>query len=328
MILVTGSTGFIGSHLCRALAAQGERVRAFHRPSSPLAALDGLDLEHAVGDVTQLETLAAALQGVEVVFHAAAQMGRTSDPRQAYAVTVGGTRNLLEAAQRAGVRRVVHTSSVAALGVPDSAARGAPAPMDEHHTWNYDPAWWLYGHAKYQAELAVQRAVGGGLDVVMVNPTRVLGAGDLHRVNGNLVILVARGRVPVAPPGGLNVVHIEDVTRGHLAALEHGRTGERYILGAENLPYARFLTHIAEVTGARAPGIVLPAFLMRLLARPLSLTRGRVQLPVRGEMLRLAGYYFYYSIDKADRELGWRPACTVREAIAEAYSWYREQNVI
>ncbi len=90
MILVTGSTGFIGSHLCRALAAQGERVRAFHRPSSPLAALDGLDLEHAVGDVTQPETLAAALQGVEVVFHAAAQMGRASDPRQAYAVTVGG----------------------------------------------------------------------------------------------------------------------------------------------------------------------------------------------------------------------------------------------
>lgn len=328
MILVTGSTGFVGSHLCRVLMERGERVRAFHRPSSPLDALEGLDLEHAVGDVTQPETLEAALDGVEVVYHAAAQMGGVSDPRQSYAVTVGGTRNLLTAAMRAGVRRVVHTSSVAALGVPDTAARGEPIRMDEHHTWNYDPDWWIYGHAKYRAELAVQQAVGEGLDVVIVNPTRVLGGGDLNRVNGSLVIMVARGRIPFAPPGGLNAVHIEDVTRGHLAALEHGRTGERYILGGENMLYSRFLALIAEVAGVRAPRFVLPAIVMRLMAWPISLMRGRIQLPVRGEMLRKAGYYFYYSIEKAERELGWHPKRSAREAIAEAYAWYRKQGAV
>jgi nucleoside-diphosphate-sugar epimerase len=142
MLILLRSTGFIGSQICRALAGRGEQVRAFHRPSSSLAALEGLEVEHALGDLEQPETLAAAMQGVEAVFHTAAKVG-LREKSDFKTVTVIGTRAVLEAARAAGVRRVVHTSSVAALGVPDRGSDDlSPIPMNEQHTWNYRPEWW------------------------------------------------------------------------------------------------------------------------------------------------------------------------------------------
>lgn len=329
MILVTGSTGFIGSQLCRALAAQGERVRAFHRPTSSTAMLDGLDIEHATGDITQPETLRAAMQGVEVVFHTAAQLGSPRVPAQMYAVTVGGTRNVLETARQAGVQRVVHTSSVAALGVPDRPQRGsAPLPMDEHHTWNYRPEWWRYGHSKYLAELKVQRAVALGLDAVIVNPAAVLGAGDLNRVSGDMVVYIARHGVPAVVEGGVNVVHIADVVAGHLAALERGRTGERYILGGENMVVPELLNLIAEVTEARQSHLRIPTWLALALVGPVATLYRWGKLPVGGELLRQAGRYFYYDTRKAREELGLATPPPVREAIEDAYRWYLNQGMI
>lgn len=336
-ILVTGATGFIGSQICRALVAGGQPVRAFHRPDSPQLALEGLRLEHAVGDVTQPETLAAAMRGVEGVFHTAALLGRR-DSSLTYAVTVDGTRNVLQAAGEAGVRRVVHTSSVAALGMPDQIPlsreqRSGESPasallMDETHTWNYRPEYWRYGHAKYLAELAVQAAVAQGLDVVIVNPAVVIGAGDLNRISGNIVVQVAQRRVPVSAPGGSNVVHIADVVDGHLAALRRGRRGERYILGGENLPHVQLLELIAQAAGVPPPRLVLPGCLARWLAAPLSAAEKWLPLPVKGEALRRTGYYFYYDTRKARHELGLKDARPVRQAVAEAFAWYLQQGMI
>ena len=336
-VLVTGSTGFIGSHLCRALLAQGHQVRAFHRQTSNLTTLAGQEIEHAIGDITELDTLAKAMQGIEVVFHAAAQVGAPGDVHKMYTVTVGGTRKVLQAAMQAGVRRVVHTSSVAALGMPEQTPHGFDRTgeatnrsliMDERHTWNYRPDWWFYGHAKYLAEMQVQRAVAQGLDVVIVNPAVVIGAGDINRVSGDVVVHAAQGHIPVAIPGGLNIVHISDVVRGHLAALAKGRTGERYILGGENMTHRRFLQIVAEVVGVHPPRFVVPYSLARLLVRPMSLAWKLLPLPLSGDDLRRIGYYFYYDTLKARLELGLKEARPARQAVADAFTWYREQGVI
>jgi dihydroflavonol-4-reductase len=224
------------------------------------------------------------------------------------------------------VRRVVHTSSVAALGVPRLVPGGQPVLMDETHSWNYRPEWWPYGYSKYQAELAVQEAVAQGLDVVIVNPTVVIGAGDLNRISGNTILQVARNRIPVAPPGGLNVIHIDDVVRGHLAALERGRTGERYILGNENLTHQRFLRMIAEVVDVRPPSPVVPAALLRWMAGPAKQAGRWLPLPISADNLRRAGYYFYFDTLKARAHLGLGQLRPTYEAITEAYAYFCEKG--
>lgn len=322
-VLVTGSTGFIGSHLCRGLVERGHSVRAFHRPTSKLRLLDGLDVEHALGDLTQPETLSTAMEGIEAVFHAAAWMGGPEQGGRQYAVTVEGTRSLLQAALHGGVRRVVHTSSVAALGIPD--AYGDPsALLDERHTWNYRPDLYPYGYAKYLAELEVQKAVALGLDAVIVNPSLVFGAGDLYRQAQSLITQVAERRLAVGIEGGINCVHIADVVAGHLAALERGATGERTILGGENLTHMQLLALIAEVTGVPAPNQVLPTRLLRAAAGPAELLQSFLHLPVAANLLRLAGNYFFYDTRKMQTELGIESTRPVRDAIAEAHAWFNQ----
>lgn len=324
-ILVTGSTGFIGSQLCRALLARGEKVRAFHRPNSPQILLEGLDVEHALGDITQPETLEEAMHGMEVVFHAAALLGRR--PGSMYEVTVAGTRAVLEAAVNAGVSRFIHTSSVAALGVPENGA-SPPAKLNEDHDWNLGSGSWPYGYAKYLAEVEVGNAIQGGLDAVIVNPALVIGAGDLNKISGEVILRVAKGQTPIAISGGLNAIHIDDVVEGHLKALEDGRTGERYILGCENLTHLRLLEIIAEVAGVRRPRVVLPTRLVRTLARPISIANHWTSLPFDGEALSRVGYHFYYDMGKAQRDLGLKCTRTIKEAIAESYAWYLDRGYL
>jgi dihydroflavonol-4-reductase len=328
MNLVTGSTGFVGSQLCRALIESGQAVRAFHRPTSSLKALQPLEgsyLEHAVGDVTQPESLAKAMHGVDTVFHTAAVTG-DSNPAVLQSVTVEGTRNVLRAALEAGVRRVVHTSSIVAMGVPRPSPGGANLPVDENHTWNYRPEWWPYGYSKYLAELEVQAAVARGLDVVIVNPTIIIGAGDVNRVQGGAIIQIARGRVPLAVAGGLNIVHIQDVVQGHLLARQRGRCGHRYILGGENISAASFIALVAHLAGVRPPWLVLPGGLVRLAAGPLSLKPLRKRLPVSPDLVRMAGHYFYFDTSKAQQELGMGRARPVHEAVADSLRYYRQRG--
>jgi dihydroflavonol-4-reductase len=324
--LVTGSTGFIGSHLCRELLARGFAVRALHRPTSTLRLLEGLEVEHALGDLTQPETLRNAVEGIEIVFHAAAWMGGHDAAGQMHAVTVGGTRSLLQAARQAGVRRFVYTSSVAALGVPLAVGLGSDSPtalIDERHTWNTLPEHYPYGYAKYLAEMEVQKAVAMGLDAVIVNPTYVLGAGDVYRQAGSIVSQVAERRLSIATEGGINCVHVADVTEGHLAAMACGKTGERYILGGENLSHLQLLQLIAGAANVPAPSMVLPAGLVRSLARPAQILRNFLNLPVTPELLRMAGVYFYYDTKKAAAELGMASSRPVIDAVNEALEWFQ-----
>jgi dihydroflavonol-4-reductase len=329
--LVTGATGFVGAHLCRALLERGYHVRAFRRPTSSIQLLEQLPVEHALGDLTQPESLEAAASGANVIFHAAAWMGGADQGGRQYAVTVEGTRNLLQAASQAGVERVVHTSSAAALGIPGwraGAGGSLPAPVDERHTWNIPPDLYPYGYAKYLAEKEVQKAVAQGLDVVVVNPTLAFGAGDLYRQGSSIITQVAKGRVSVAVEGGVNCVHIADVAAGHLAALEHGRCGERYLLGGENLTHLELLQVIAGAAGVSGPNMVLPGWLVRSATVPGLLLRSFLNLPVSPDLLRLAGYYFYYDTAKSQRELGLGPPRPVHDALVEAYAWFEQPRTV
>lgn len=320
-ILVTGSTGFIGGALCRALCERGEEVVAFHRSSSALRLLEGLPVEHAIGDLTQPASLQAAMKGVEAVFHAGALLGG-NQPGRFYAVTVEGTQNLLLAARMAGVRRVVHTSSVAALGVPEPGKGNGRGLLNENHSWNYRPDYWPYGYAKYLAEQEVQRAVSLGQDVVIVNPSLVYGAGDIYRQSSSPLVQIARQKLPFVTEAGVNVVHLSDVVAGHLAALERGKRGDRYILGGENMTVEAFVSLAAEVAGVPAPNLVLPARLVRSLSGLLGGLQSLLHLPLGASELRLAGYYFYYEIRKAQRELGLGQPTPARQAIRDALDWF------
>ena len=330
-ILVSGSTGFIGSHLCRKLLELGHEVRAFHRPDSPLLLIDGLSVESAIGDITQPNTLKSALQDIEIVFHAAAKLGK-STPDETYRVTVAGTRNVLEACRAAAVKRVIHISSVAALGLPAINGKSPEITpnylINENHSWNYLPRWWSYGYAKHLAEMEVQYATTRGLDSVIVNPTLVIGAGDINRVAGDVILRVARGQFKVTSAGGLNAIHIKDVVNGCISVMESGSTGHRYILGHENLTHTDFLKLIARKTGANPPRLILPGRFLRGFAGVISAIEEIIPLPFAGDALRKIGYYFYYDTEKIKSELGLMNMYTVEDGITEALEWYRSQGVI
>ncbi len=323
-ILVTGASGFIGSCLCRALCAQNHEVLALHRPTSLLAGLEGLPVQRVVGDILEPSSLARAFKGVEVVFHTAAPMRPEADGRTAIEAHVVGTRHVLKAARRAGVRRLIHTSSVAALGVPDVPPSASPknAPLlDESHAWNYLPERWPYAFAKHSSELEVLRAVEDGLQAVIVCPSAVFGAGDWYRTSKSLVAHLGRGAWVPLLDGGLNAVHIDDVVAGHLAAVERGRTGERYILGGENLTLAEMFRITAQVVGRRSPRLRIPLRAVPAVRRLLEPARSILRLPIEPSLLWLAGYYFFYDTRKATVELGLPPARSYRQAAEETYAW-------
>lgn len=333
MILVTGATGFVGSQLCRRLTTDGHTVRVFHRPTSDLSVLQGLEVEYAVGDVTEIDTLRKAMQGVDCIYHAAGQVSYWKDSSRMYEITVGGTKNVLQAARENGAGRVVFTSSVAAMGVPEELPGrndAAPIGIDENHTWNYIPRFWTYGHAKYLAELAIAEAVAGGQDVVIVNPASIMGPGDVHMVSGDLIVQLAKFKrgLPFFLRGGMNVVHIDDVVSGHIAAMESGKAGERYILGGENASLRNLQEMIARLLGQNPPKYPLPGGLLRSLAGVADRTAGLLNLPVSGELMRFAGRYFYYDTGKAEKELGFCAERSTAEALEGAYDFYRSMGVV
>jgi dihydroflavonol-4-reductase len=319
LALVTGATGFIGANLVEALAQRGWQVRALHRASSSLKALEGLAYKSAIGDVTEPASLAAAMQGVDVVFHVAAVADYwRSDPHRLMQVNVEGTRNVLRAAREAGVQRVVFTSSCAALGQP---AFGQA--LDERAQFNLRAEAFPYGYSKHLAEQVCLDFARAGLDVVIVNPAVVFGPRDVNLMSGSLVVEAARRGLPFAPPGGVSAIDVADVCAGHIAAAERGRTGERYVLTAENLTYAQLFALLAEVVGRPRPRLILPRWVFRLGAPVVGWARSRLglRLPVSSEQVRFAAETFWFNADKARCELGLRPR-PVREAIQRAYDWY------
>jgi dihydroflavonol-4-reductase len=324
-VLVTGATGFVGSNVAAALAARGDRVRVLRRTTSRLKALEGVPVEYAVGDILDPDSLVAAMQGCDLVFHVAAVSQYWRSGKEAvYQVNVEGTRNVVQAALATGVQRVVHTSSVAALGYPP---RGTMA--DESQVFPSELNWWPYGHSKHLAELEVQEAVARGLPAVTVNPTIVIGPRDVNFISGSLIRASVKGQLRVVPPGGSNIVHVDDVVAGHLAAAERGRVGKRYILGGENLSHREAAVTIASVTDGARPLLVLPHWSLPPLARAVDAFNALSSRPplVAGEQILLGGETFYVDSSKAVRELG-LPQTSLRQAALDAYLWYREQGLL
>lgn len=323
LALVTGATGFIGSNLCRALLDAGLRVRALHRSTSDLQAIADLPTERVVGDILAPETLAPGMRSVDLVFHAAAQSDYWRNPQGVYRTAVEGTRNVTRAAVDAGVRRVVLTSSIAAMGVPSQGEL-----LTEEHSYNLPPERFPYGYAKRQSELEAFDAAGRGLEVVVVNPTIVLGPGDLNQISGSMVIEAARGWSFIWVDGGANYIHIRDAARGHLAAAELGRPGERYILGGENLTHRQAFTVLAEIAGNRPPLVKIPRAVIEPAARAVEALPGFIQTPFDAGQLRMSSQKLFCDLTKSHRELRLPDPLPFRRAAQETYDWYLEQGVI
>jgi dihydroflavonol-4-reductase len=326
-VLVTGATGFIGSHIALALSRDGAALRVVHRRHSPTDLIDDLPADRCIGDILDPASLAAACDGVEAVVHCAAQMRGRDGPRARLESHRQGTRNMLAAASAAGVRRFVYISSVASLGIPRQPPAESDAsvrPLDETHTWQGDPAAWPYGFVKHEAEQWVRRAAHEGLGAVIVNPALVIGPGDRHRVSNILIWHILHGRVPPLLPGGLNVVAVEDVAAGAAAALAHGRSGDRYILCGENRTLADLIRTTARLVGRAEPRLRLSLRTTRAVGAAFAAAARLLRLPLAPELLQQAGRYFYYSGDKARREFGLAAPRPYEPAARAAAEWYRQ----
>lgn len=315
--LVTGGTGFLGANLAVGLIERGWQVRILRRSTSPLDAVSDLSVEHAIGDVLAPETLRAAMSGMDVVFHVAAvSIYWRSKPETIYRVNVEGTRHVLEAARATEVKRVVFTSSGAAVGL----VRGRLSTEDD--AYNETIVRFPYGHSKWLAEEVARQAARGGQDVVIVNPSVIVGPRDINWGSGSIIREVVRRRVPGVPPGGVNYVAVDDVVAGHIAAAEKGRSGERYLLTGENLTH-RQLTHtVARIVGVQPPGWDMPRWIFPALAFLANLgTRIGMKLPIDARQLLLSREFIWYDNSKARRELA-LPHTPIEEAVGRAYTWY------
>lgn len=325
-VLVTGGTGFVGSQLVAALVRRGDQVRVLRRASSDLIALRDIPgVEHVIGDILEPEAVGRAVAGCDLVFHVAALSSYWRAQRDAiYRINVEGTRIVMEACLAAGAPRVVFTSSVAAIGMrPDGR------PADETTAFDRISARLAYADSKHRAEAIVGRLVQLGLDAVIVNPAAVFGPGDHHLISGSMIVEFARRGLPAVPPGGLCVVDVEAVVQGHLAAAARGRTGERYILGGENLSFHQIAATICAVVGRPAPRWTIPGWAIPPAARAIDLfNRFNPKPPtVSGDQARLSACRVFFDSSKAVRELDY-PLLPFRGAVERAYAWYKAHGYI
>ena len=324
-VLVTGGTGFIGSNLAIALVKRGCCVRILRRPNSDLRAIGNAEVEHVVGDVRDPHSLRRAVQGCDTVFHTAALISHWRKERPLmYETNILGTRNVANACLEAGVERFVYTSSVAAVGYePDGR------PADEHTRFNWHPFDIGYRISKYEAEQEVLRAVKLGLPAVIVNPSVVIGPRDIRFRGGRIILDIYKKRIFYYTDGGINIVYIDDIVRGHLEAAEKGRIGERYILCGENLSYKEIFTTTARIVNGIVPLFKLPTLGVKVVAAAAE-TGARLmnQRPwVSSELVAGMEIQNRFSCRKAERELSYS-ITPFKEAVEKTYSWYRENNLL
>jgi dihydroflavonol-4-reductase len=325
-VLVTGATGFVGSHVARQLVASGNNVRVLVRPKSNFKLLEDLRVERVEGDLRDAGSIERAMQGVRRVFHVAADYRLWSPhPEEMYESNVEGTRRLIEAAQGAGVERIVYTSTVATIAVPRHGAlpnEATQASLDE-----------MIGHykrSKFLAEQVALEAAKSGAPVVIVNPSAPVGPGDWKPTpTGRIILDFLRGKMPAYVDTGLNVVGVEDVAAGHLLAAEKGRIGERYILGGRNMTLKEILEALSAITGRRAPRLKLPhvvalaaGFADELYSR---LAGREPQIPVEG--VKMSRHKMFVESDKAGQELGYKPG-KIESALERAVRWYEDNGYI
>ena len=321
-VLVTGATGFVGWHVARKLLDRGQTVRALVRPTSKIRELE---LEVVHGDLRDPSSLERAVTGCSLVFHVAADYRLwAKDPNELYRSNVEGTRNLLAAARRAGVDRVVYTSTVGCIAIPEDR------PGDEDLEVNLDQMTGDYKRSKFQAEQVAIEFAQSGFPVVIVNPTAPMGDHDFKPTpTGKIVVDYLKGDMPAFVDTGLNVVDVRDTAEGHLLAAEHGRAGERYILGCENLTLEQILARLAKISGGTVPRWRIP-YLVAYAAGVAStgwanVTGREPRAPL--DAVKMARKKMFVSSDKAKRELGFNPG-PVDRALERAVDWFRANGYV
>ena len=328
---MTGGAGFLGAHVVRKLVERGDSVIALVRATSNLALLDGLPVEMVTGDLRDINSLIGPLRGIDELYHVAADYRLWArDPRELYESNVDGTRNVLEAALRQGVPKVVYTSTVGCLGIPTSLQVSIPGGMhggigDETTPVTRDELVGHYKKSKFDAEQVALEYAAGGLPVVIVNPSTPVGPGDIKPTpTGKIIVDFLRGKMPAYVDTGLNLIAVEDVAQGHLLAAERGTVGEKYILGNENLTLREILGILARITGRKPPSVRIP-HVLALIAAVASTSASRVLgkdpgIPI--EAVLMSRKRMFFSAEKAVRELG-LPQTPVEDALAGAVRWFR-----
>jgi dihydroflavonol-4-reductase len=325
-VLVTGANGFVGAHVVRALVARRAHVRAFARSGADTRALDGVDCEIVRGDLRDIESVERAVHGCDEVYHVAADYRLwVVDEASMYAANVGGTRNLLAASKRAGVAKIVHTSTVGSLGI------GADKIGREDTPVTLGDMVGPYKRSKFLAEQAALEAAREGLPVVIVNPSTPIGALDYKPTpTGRIIVEFLNRRMPAFMETGLNLVCVEDVARGHLLAAEHGRIGEKYILGGENLTLELMLQRLAAISGLPAPRVKIPyavAFGFALGAEALARTVTHRAPRASVTEVRMARKKMFFDFTKARAELGYE-ARPIDDGLARAIEFFRRIGVV
>ena len=325
-VLITGGSGFIGGKLAQTLSDRGFEVRAFYRKGDDDRLLDNRPVEKIEGDINDIPLLTEAAAGCAYVFHTAGNVSfRRTDYDIQYQVNVEGTRSVVQACRHAEVGRLIHTSTVNTLGIP-----GPEAPVgDENTPFVMQNCPFNYGRTKKMAEDIALAANGPDLEVVSVNPGTVFGPGDINANAGSYILAIAHTPMLFYPEGGTNCVHVDAVISGHIAAMEKGRPGERYILGGENLTYQEIFTLIARLLGRPRPRFKLPTGLAVFAAHWIETLGGRwgFQTKLAAEAARAGQYRFFYSSQKAIDELA-LPEIPFSLAAEEAIGWYRKEGLL
>jgi dihydroflavonol-4-reductase len=329
---VTGASGFIGSNLIRELLSRGHRVKALLRPGSDGRALAGLEFERVTGDVSEKALLKREMTGCDWCFHAAASYHLwLHDYQPMYTTNVEGTRNVIEAAGSAGCNRIVYTSTVGCIGLPQMS-NGNDVPSDESATVPEAQLTSPYKRSKWQAEEVAARLARQGLPVIIVNPSAPIGPHDVKPTpTGRIIVDFLNRELPAYLDTGLNWVHVRDVAAGHILAAEQGRIGERYILGHAqgNWTMRETLAALEEITGVPSPKIQIPYWVALTLAHVnegiASFTGTPPKAPLAG--VRMARDKMWFSPAKAIRELG-LPQTPPKQAFADAIAWYRANGYV
>jgi dihydroflavonol-4-reductase len=329
-ILITGGSGYVGSNLLKRLVEGGHDVTALMRPKSYHPLLAGLGFTRFIGDLDNVGSLLKAVQGADVVYHCAAKISFSKYGLQdAYSTNVLGTRNLLDASMVAGVKRFIFTSACATIGISTEPE----TILDESFTW-IPPESWVYAHTKYEAERMVLSKASHGMETIALNPPSVYGQGD-HALNTGFAIKqILRNRMPGCPPGGTSYVSINDLVDAHILALDHGKSGERYILMKENLPYSELFNRIAAVLGSRRIDFIVPRILHYPLCYSMSAAEtimrylGAGELPISSHIMDELFMFKYYNRKKAVHELGWKPKEKLEDAVDEAMRYYEDQKML